>query len=53
MQVDRSKLLKAAFIFLFLVVISLLIPRETGLRAPFVVGGFIVGILSVFRRTKA
>jgi hypothetical protein len=53
MSVNGAKLLKVFLIFAVLAGLSLLIPHETGLRKPFVFGGFIVAFMSAFKSAKS
>ncbi len=53
MPVVNHKIVSISLIFAILAGLSLLIPHETGLRGPFVFGGFIVAVLSFFKSAKS
>ncbi len=53
MTVNGAKFMKVSLIFVILAGLSLLIPHDTGLRGPFVFGGFIVAVLSFFKSAKS
>jgi len=53
MSLSIEKFMKVSLIFAILAGLSLLIPHETGLRGPFVFGGFIVAVLSFFKSAKS
>lgn len=53
MSANGAKFMKVSLFLVVLVGLSLLIPHESGLRGPFVFGGFFVAILSLFKSSKS